>query len=138
MISDVTYEEGNWSSETYDWNKSAQVFHAQCKFCHQFFQSEDSLRQHLRSSHGKDYLKICSLCGKCFFSAFGFNYHVSITHSTLEGGPQCRVCGKLFTCQSKLLIHMKSHNKRGDIKCPVCNKLFKHKHCLKGHSCKPL
>lgn len=112
------------------------ILQTPCKFCYQYFQTEDMLRQHLKSEHGKDYLKVCSLCGKYFFSAFGYSNHINIVHTTLESGPQCNVCGKFFTCRSKLSIHMKCHSEERDIQCPKCLKSFKHKYSLTNHACK--
>ncbi|KAJ8298600.1 hypothetical protein KUTeg_022660 [Tegillarca granosa] len=106
-----------------------------CKFCSTTCNSELELKEHLLKTHGKDYLEVCRQCGKCFFSAIGYREHLLTTHNSGSTGSTCSVCGKYFTCNSRLAIHMKSHSEDRQYQCPICLKSYKHKYNLKGHTC---
>lgn len=109
---------------------------AECYLCHEYFTSESPLKEHMSSMHGKDYVRFCPICDRCFFSPFGYSQHISLVHSAQKSGPQCSECGMFFTHKSRLLNHMKKHSKEKNFTCLSCEKSFKFKHSLKTHSCK--
>lgn len=108
-------------------------FSIECKFCHSYFESVEAMRTHLKKDHGRDFLEICRTCHRWFFSVSGFKNHTCVSEDCQFW---CSICEKGFRYNSTLQIHMKSHSEERKNQCPKCFKLFKHKYCLKTHSCK--
>lgn len=108
-------------------------FSIECKFCHGYFQSVETMREHLQKDHGRDFLEICRTCQRWFFSVSGFKNHTCVSEDCQF---RCEICEKGFRYNSTLQIHMKSHSEERKNQCPKCFKLFKHKYCLKTHTCK--
>lgn len=126
--SNVEYlEEGNMDGKN--------VVNTHCKFCigGRYFRFYEDLKEHLVSAHNKNYLGFCVECTKCFFSAVGYKHHIDTVHSTDRKGPHCHVCGKYFSCNSRLSQHLRRHSEERQFVCPICQRSYKHKHALKEH-----
>jgi KRAB domain-containing zinc finger protein len=79
-----------------------------CDLCPKAFSSKKSIRDHVVQIHSSDSKTfICAKCGFKTKSAASFCYHEK-SHKKIHGCPRC---GKKFTFQGQLKIHLKSKRK---------------------------
>ncbi|XP_041704631.1 endothelial zinc finger protein induced by tumor necrosis factor alpha-like [Coregonus clupeaformis] len=103
-----------------------------CKVCAKSFHYMGSLIKHVQT-HTMDKEGICGvlLCGKRFQSTESMKDHLQ-TH--IAARFCCDVCGKWFSKNSQLTVHMRSHTGDKPFSCPVCDTCFMQNGDLKRHT----
>ncbi|XP_064860080.1 uncharacterized protein LOC115145744 [Oncorhynchus nerka] len=93
--------------------------------------TNDSSRDAISRSGGKEKRFPCSFCGK----AFSFPKQVEI-HQRMHTGEKpfsCHLCRASFSQLSNLKRHQRVHTGEKPYSCPQCEKRFSHQHHLKIH-----
>ncbi|KAJ6642786.1 Zinc finger imprinted 3 [Pseudolycoriella hygida] len=97
-----------------------------CKECSQIFDTRKRFRTHVVEAHDKSKNFFCMQCDKAFTLAWQLNSHVENTHVKKF---QCTICGVFKNKQSKLQLHMKTHQ----FPCSCCDKSFSRHEYLESH-----
>eukprot|EP00106_Octopus_bimaculoides_P016205 XP_014783647.1 PREDICTED: PR domain zinc finger protein 14-like [Octopus bimaculoides] len=78
-----------------------------CVYCNKAFTASSILRTHIRQHSGEKPFK-CKHCGKAFASHAAHDSHVRRTHAK-EKVCMCTICGKTFSQPYELKFHMNVH-----------------------------
>ncbi|XP_023232617.1 zinc finger protein 708-like isoform X1 [Centruroides sculpturatus] len=97
-----------------------------CDICNKSFKQKSYLPQHKLIHSNNLY---CDICGKRV--PFG-NGRLEI-HKRIHKMHACKICGKEFKTNCRLLFHEATHSKDRPFKCDICNKTFKLKREVKRH-----
>lgn len=73
----------------------------------------------------------CSVCGKLFSSQERVKIHIKVAHGSKSS--QCTVCGSAFAYRCKLADHMRTHTGEKPYPCNVCGRRFSQKNHLRRH-----
>jgi KRAB domain-containing zinc finger protein len=108
-----------------------------CEECNKGFARKDCLIKHMKIHTGEKPYE-CNLCNKKFTDCKGLNYHTRnrVCEQNKKQNFICSYlgCGKLFSCQSKLDMHMRIHTDENLYKCNLCNKKFTYSSSLAYHT----
>lgn len=74
----------------------------------------------------------CFHCDRDFSGRTALKYHVDIVHKG-QVNCLCNICGKSFSRQLGLELHMRRHNDDARLKCDICQKAFLTRQMLKEH-----
>ena len=102
-----------------------------CTTCSFSCYSHKQLLQHCKLVHKYT----CEPCGKSFSSFSGCQTHNKVHHGTGDNLWSCKTCGKKYVAVSRLEIHERSHSDSRPFICVTCDKTYKHKKDLLGHTC---
>ena len=105
----------------------------QCQVCEKVFKHRQSLSRHTCNTQSKKFS--CEGCGKSFLRKDALGRH----KNTCKGRKQllvCKICDKEFPNNSKLLRHIKKHNK-SNFKCDFCSKTFSRSDHFNNHQMRP-
>jgi len=99
------------------------IIQYKCTECDQHFQSRKDLATHARS-HSESRPFQCTVCSQPFTTSSSFSEHYR-THcggkqSTTEQSFACNQCGKRFSSQGRLSVHMNIHTSK--YKCRECDR----------------
>lgn len=111
-----------------------------CDVCDRAFTESSTRRKH-RMTHFGGKRKIypstssftCEYCGKVLRRQYNFKKHLKLHTDGDKTGTQrqrCPVCNKLVKC---LTTHIKNHEKIPNIKCDLCDAMFKNSRSFKKH-----
>lgn len=110
-----------------------------CQYCHRGFRLLSSLKTHFVDKQFNEepltkFAMQCSLCGKTFRSANGYEFHQKTIHSS-EYRHECPFhnCEKSFKLRKELRSHLESHSKKIKAYCDVCGRAFKSKNLFRRH-----
>jgi hypothetical protein len=116
-----------------------------CKCCYFYCFDEESLNQHYKEVHPKNFCSICNfraehayvvkrhmmrhnskgcrchLCGKTYKDRYILKMHVKMVHMPAEVLFECNLCSKKFTRKAHLKRHMRIHDPEKPFKCPLCD-----------------
>lgn len=96
----------------------------QCSMCMRKFVHKLSLISHIKRHEDKKQTKYtCKACKREFHHRAHLDNHINLVHSK-EKGISCNDCGKSFSTQDCLDLHMESHKVDKKHQCKVCNKTF--------------
>lgn len=95
-----------------------------CDLCGKAFIRKHRLKKHMLAHEGV-FNFVCMFCQKGFLEKVSMENHIKAWH-TLEktSASLCDVCGKSFTLQRYLTIHLRSHSKEKPYNCDECGKTF--------------
>ncbi|KAF2884450.1 hypothetical protein ILUMI_21716 [Ignelater luminosus] len=122
-------------------NESSPQAYYFCPKCNKKYQRKITLNRHLKWECGKVPQFCCNICSHRFTYRADFDKHLIRKHkivasdrSKYSTGFPCIQCGKIYKTLATLKRHLRYEcNKEGKFPCPVCHKLFKHKHHLRSH-----
>ena len=106
-----------------------------CPLCdeNKKFKSKQSVRQHIRSVHFKNFMQNrCEICDIYFTEKRTLDDHMNCTHNKSDQYP-CDICDKPFLSKSRMRRHRLIH---GDYRyfCPSCDKGFHVRDAMNKHS----
>lgn len=123
-----------------------------CQDCGKEFRERVHLRQH-RWTHSSDKF-VCEICGTPFSRKGNMKEHIKKHHNYNKEGDkdggfkykkqgkekleeyqyQCGICSKIYSNETYLKIHLKSHSSQQAYYCSVCGKKFRHSGSLVSHN----
>ncbi|XP_021368283.1 zinc finger and BTB domain-containing protein 49-like isoform X14 [Mizuhopecten yessoensis] len=107
-----------------------------CNVCLTDCGTSKGLKTHLVQVHGHQYNHFCFECGRAFRSYSCFNSHSRLFHRADIVCPVCSICCKVYSNESHLKTHLKTHSQEQPFTCINCGKSYKYKWHLTRHNCK--
>lgn len=94
-----------------------------CGLCSVNFKTEENLQSHMSRSHEKDEVRLhrCQQCSAAFKRAEHLKSHINYKHSTADRPYSCDFCSYKSQTRQDLNSHMKTHIKSKDFTCRLCN-----------------
>ena len=120
---------GKVYSSTTDLKRHMNSFHLKlkpfkCTKCPAAFTREGSLQYHIKTLHENNYGEhSCSQCDKVFKLNDSLKHHVLSVHEK-QFDFKCEFCGKDWTTQEKLSVHISRIHKHKEMHCEICDKKF--------------
>ncbi|CAL7933991.1 unnamed protein product [Xylocopa violacea] len=111
--------------------KHSDDFKFSCETCSKKFKVKGDLTNHIRFSH-KEQPVICDVCGKTCLNSNSLYVHQKFAH--YKAKYECQVCKRRMVTQENLNEHMiRQHEKRESVVCEECGKTFSRNSRLKVH-----
>ncbi|XP_072045466.1 uncharacterized protein [Amphiura filiformis] len=105
-----------------------------CDLCGKASPTKILFELHKNVKHTKEKKFTCSECPKVYYSKKGLLLHISFKHGKLSEVVACHICGKMVK-KFSINNHLATvHNEDDSVKCPICNKEFKHQRYLDDHT----
>ncbi|CAD7080315.1 unnamed protein product [Hermetia illucens] len=114
----------------------------ECNFCDKRTKSVAAYRLHMKTEHGMEAEKpfLCKICPLTFASKQGLNRHIDNIHDSnrknlrnRDKSFSCPTCGKKFSANFHLQVHIRIHTEEHPYKCDQCPKSFAQASGLKLH-----
>ena len=111
--------------------KHTDDFKFPCDTCTKKFKVKGDLTNHVRFSH-REQPVICDVCGKTCLNSNSLYVHQKFAH--YKAKYECQICKRRMVSQANLDEHMlKQHEKRENVVCEECGKTFTRNSRLKIH-----
>ncbi|KAH0566639.1 hypothetical protein KQX54_002772 [Cotesia glomerata] len=111
--------------------RHTQDYKFTCEFCGKKFKVKGDLTNHIRFSH-KEHPVICDVCGKTCLNSNSLYVHQKFAHYKAQF--ECHICKRRMVTQQNLNEHMvRQHEKREKAVCEECGKTFSRNSRLKIH-----
>ena len=129
---------GKMYSSTTDMKRHMNSFHLKlkefkCTKCPAAFTRPGSLQYHIKTLHENNYEEHpCSQCDKVFKFNDSLKHHILSVHEK-QFDFKCEFCGKDWTTQERLSIHISRIHKQKELKCEICDKKFTGTNMFKFH-----
>ena len=120
-----------------------------CDKCGQGFSQKVNLNCHMLHIHNEERSHQCEQCEASFKTAHALKKHTSAVHGKITSGDNdveiidtclfvCETCGKNFSFEKSLHLHMRSHSNERLYQCGHCDARFKslvilQRHCRQLH-----
>ncbi|XP_058798727.1 zinc finger protein 665-like isoform X4 [Phymastichus coffea] len=103
----------------------------ECHICHRRMVSQANLDEHVLKQHEQRQDAICEECGKTFTRQSRLKIHMRI-HLGIKPH-DCKLCGKAFSRKTALRQHLLIHTGQRPYLCDICGKSFTQKPGLISH-----
>ena len=111
--------------------KHTDDFKFSCETCGKKFKVKGDLTNHIRFNH-KEQPVICDVCGKTCLNSNSLYVHQKFAH--YKAKYECQVCKRRMVSQENLNEHMiRQHERRENVVCEECGKTFSRNSRLKVH-----
>ncbi|XP_043273987.1 zinc finger protein 135-like isoform X3 [Venturia canescens] len=111
--------------------KHSDDFKFTCNICNKKFKIKGDLTNHVRFNHREQPI-ICDVCGKTCLNSNSLYVHQKFAH--YKAKYECHVCKRRMVTQENLDEHMlRQHEKRESVVCEECGKTFSRNSRLKIH-----
>ncbi|XP_071629569.1 uncharacterized protein [Temnothorax longispinosus] len=111
--------------------KHTDDFKFSCETCGKKFKVKGDLTNHIRFSH-REQPVICDVCGKTCLNSNSLYVHQKFAH--YKAKYECQICKRRMVSQENLNEHMlKQHERRENVVCEECGKTFSRNSRLKVH-----
>ncbi|XP_014471771.1 PREDICTED: zinc finger protein 665-like isoform X1 [Dinoponera quadriceps] len=111
--------------------KHSDDFKFSCETCGKKFKVKGDLTNHIRFSH-REQPVICDVCGKTCLNSNSLYVHQKFAH--YKAKYECQVCKRRMVSQENLNEHMlRQHERRENVVCEECGKTFSRNSRLKVH-----
>lgn len=111
--------------------KHSDVFKFSCETCGKKFKVKGDLTNHIRFSH-REQPVICDVCGKTCLNSNSLYVHQKFAH--YKAKYECQICKRRMVSQENLNEHMlRQHEHRDNVVCEECGKTFSRNSRLKVH-----
>nr|XP_046481037.1 zinc finger protein 91-like [Neodiprion pinetum] len=111
--------------------KHTDDFKFSCETCGKKFKVKGDLTNHIRFNH-KEGPVICDVCGKTCLNSNSLYVHQKFAH--YKAKYECHICKRRLVTQENLNEHMlRQHEKRENVVCEECGKTFSRNSRLKVH-----
>lgn len=103
-----------------------------CDDCGKVFLDRRQMMVHKRNIHGPHVACMCTVCGKILRNQTRLNVHM-LTHDPIK--PMCEQCQKSFSCKKSIIEHMNVVHKQGTPHiCEQCGRRFGNRAAGRQHS----
>lgn len=111
--------------------KHTDDFKFSCETCGKKFKVKGDLTNHIRFSHLEQPV-ICDVCGKTCLNSNSLYVHQKFAH--YKAKYECQICKRRMVSQENLNEHMlRQHERRENVVCEECGKTFSRNSRLKVH-----
>ncbi|XP_072744531.1 uncharacterized protein [Anoplolepis gracilipes] len=111
--------------------KHSDDFKFSCETCGKKFKVKGDLTNHIRFSH-REQPVICDVCGKTCLNSNSLYVHQKFAH--YKAKYECQICKRRMVSQENLDEHMlRQHERRENVVCEECGKTFSRNSRLKVH-----
>lgn len=111
--------------------KHTDDFKFSCETCGKKFKVKGDLTNHIRFSH-REQPVICDVCGKTCLNSNSLYVHQKFAH--YKAKYECQICKRRMVSQENLNEHMlRQHERRENVVCEECGKTFSRNSRLKVH-----
>ncbi|XP_048515113.1 zinc finger protein 665-like isoform X1 [Athalia rosae] len=111
--------------------KHTDDFKFSCETCGKKFKVKGDLTNHIRFNH-KEGPVICDVCGKTCLNSNSLYVHQKFAH--YKAKYECKICKRRLVTQENLNEHMlRQHEKKENVVCEECGKTFSRNSRLKVH-----
>ncbi|XP_070512542.1 zinc finger protein 665-like isoform X2 [Cardiocondyla obscurior] len=111
--------------------KHTDDFKFSCETCGKKFKVKGDLTNHIRFSH-REQPVICDVCGKTCLNSNSLYVHQKFAHYKAQY--ECQICKRRMVSQENLNEHMlRQHERRENVVCEECGKTFSRNSRLKVH-----
>lgn len=111
--------------------KHSDDFKFSCETCGKKFKVKGDLTNHIRFSH-REQPVICDVCGKTCLNSNSLYVHQKFAH--YKAKYECQICKRRMVSQENLNEHMlRQHERRENVVCEECGKTFSRNSRLKVH-----
>ena len=133
-------EELSSSSETNTYTSSSKTYNSKklennllCEYCQKLFSTKGNLRKHINKIHKNNRPFKCTFpnCKKEYECESRLIIHER-THTGIKPFV-CQICQKSFNERGNLKAHLKFHLEIRPFKCPLCDNTYKTNNVLKDH-----
>lgn len=108
-----------------------------CNVCDKTFTTERNLKRHQNQLHNPDVqYPTCAECSKVFKGKHSLIAHIQAVHNVNKKGIiKCHLCEKVYTNNRNLKRHIEMfHGERGEFRCSICPKVYTSNQSLRRHT----
>jgi DNA-directed RNA polymerase subunit M/transcription elongation factor TFIIS len=103
-----------------------------CESCGRAYKNRKSLLDHMALYHNPASKRArahkvpvtCTICNKTFKHRNSLASHTSLYHKSDPGTLECKHCGKVYSSQRNLQIHIEAVHEKKTYKCTECDKTY--------------